>query len=80
MPPPDESEIYVHELPGMDVVLASGERVGSVAGTYQLPLGLAIDVQREKDTVMIPFSERVVTSVDRAARVIVIDPPLGLLD
>jgi 16S rRNA processing protein RimM len=80
VPAPDDSEIYVHELLGMDVVLVSGERVGSVTGTYQLPQGLAIDVQREKGTVMIPFSDQAVTAVDRVARVITIDPPLGLLD
>jgi 16S rRNA processing protein RimM len=80
VPAPDASEIYVHELLGMEVVLGSGERLGSVCDTYELPQGLAIDVRREKGTVMIPFREPVVMSVDRTARVIVVDPPAGLLD
>ena len=74
-----EDEVYVHELLGMRVVLESGDPVGSVADVYDLPQGLALDVRREKDSVMIPY-DRVVIGVDRHARVIRIDPPAGLLD
>jgi len=77
--PPADDEIYVHELPGMRVELQSGESVGTVLDTYELPQGLTLDVQRERDTVMIPY-DRVVVSVDRDARVIRIDPPVGLLE
>src|SRR5262249_14905132 len=74
-----EGEVYVHDLLGMRVELASGELVGSVIDTYELPQGLALDVARENGSVMIPY-DRVVTSVDRERRVIRIDPPAGLLD
>jgi 16S rRNA processing protein RimM len=76
---PADGEIYVHELPGMRVELASGELVGTVLDTYDLPQGLTLDVKRETGTVMIPY-EHFVTSVDRDARVLRIDPPEGLLD
>ena len=76
-----EGEVYVHDLIGMRVELASGALVGSVADTYELPQGLALDVTRgdRSGSVMIPY-DRVVTSVDREHRVIRIDPPEGLLD
>ena len=74
-----EGEIYIHELHGMDVVLQSGERVGAVAEVYELPQGLALEVRRAKDSVMIPY-DRVVVHVDREVRRITIDPPEGLLD
>src|SRR5437762_10494548 len=74
-----EHEVYLHELQGMQVVLESGQPVGSVIHVYELPQGLALDVGRERDSVMIPY-DRVVTSVDRAARVITINPPPGLLE
>ena len=84
VPPPDEHEVYLHELPGMKVVLVSGQPLGTVDAFYELPQGIAIDVAREDvaagKTVMVPFDERVVTAVDREARVITIDPPTGLLD
>jgi 16S rRNA processing protein RimM len=77
--PLGEDEVYVHELPGMRVVLESGETVGTVDATYELPQGLTLDVKRERGSVMIPY-DRVVTSVDREARIIRIAPPDGLLD
>jgi 16S rRNA processing protein RimM len=84
LPPPADEEIYVHELPGMRVLLASGEPVGTVEETYQLPQGLAIDVRREppreRETVLILYDERTIASVDRDARVIVVTPPEGLLE
>ena len=60
--PLGEHEVYVHELRGMRVELESGEGVGTVIDTYELPQGLTLDVKREKDSVMIPY-DRVVTNV-----------------
>jgi 16S rRNA processing protein RimM len=77
--PLGEDEVYVHELPGMRVELESGDIVGTVSGTYDLPQGLTLEVERERGSVLIPY-DRIVTSVDRDARVIRIDPPEGLLD
>jgi len=72
-------QVFVHELRGMRAELETGETVGTVADTYELPQGLTLDVKREKDSVMIPY-DRIVTNVDRSERVIRIDPPAGLLD
>ncbi len=80
--PLGDDEVYVHELPGMRVELESGETIGSVIATYELPQGLTLDVSRGDDeakSVLIPY-DRIVVSVDRVLRVIKIDPPLGLLD
>ena len=77
--PPAEGEIYLHELNGMRVELESGEPVGTVSTIYQLPQGITLDVQRTSGSVLIPY-DRVVTAVDRDARVIRIAPPVGLLD
>jgi 16S rRNA processing protein RimM len=77
--PPDDDQIYIHEIPGMRVELESGALVGTVIDTYELPQGLMLDVKREMDTILIPY-DRVVTSLDRDARVLRIDPPEGLLD
>ena len=83
LPPPNDDEVYVHELPGMRVQLATGELVGTVEETYELPQGLSIDVRRapprESETVLMLYDEHTIASVDRAARVIVVTPPEGLL-
>ena len=77
--PLGDHEVYLHDLAGMHVVLESGEAVGTVLDVYELPQGLALDVKRDRGSVMIPY-DRVVTGIDREARVITIDPPDGLLD
>lgn len=78
--PLGDDEVYVHDLPGMRVVTPDGEAVGYVDCTYELPQGLTLDVKREgKGSVLVPY-DRIVTRVDRDARVITIDPPEGLLD
>jgi 16S rRNA processing protein RimM len=78
--PPGEGEIYIHELDGMRVELESGELVGKVIAIYELPQGLALDVSRAGGkSIIIPY-DRVVTSVDRAARVVRIDPPEGMIE
>jgi 16S rRNA processing protein RimM len=75
-----ENEVYIHELKGMRVQLETGDPVGTVLDTYELPQGLALDVSRpDAKSIIIPY-DRIVTSVDRAARVIRIDPPEGLID
>ena len=84
LPPPDEDEVYMHDLVGMRVELAGGTPVGTVEEIYELPQGLAIDVRRdaprETETVMLPYDERIIASVDKAARVIVVTPPEGLIE
>jgi 16S rRNA processing protein RimM len=79
--PPGEDEVYIHDLVGMKVVLASGEPLGEVLEVYELPQGLVLDVKRAGGaTVMLPFSADVVKGVDSAARVVEVDPPEGMLD
>ena len=84
LPAPSDEEVYVHDLLGMRVQLESGELVGTVADTYELPQGLAIDVKRtpprDGETVLILYDDRTIASVDKSERVIVVTPPEGLLE
>jgi 16S rRNA processing protein RimM len=84
VPAPGDDEVYVHELAGMRVELESGELLGTVDATYELPQGLAIDVRRaaprDAETVLLLFDERTIASVDRETRRIVVTPPEGLLE
>ena len=84
VPAPADDEVYVHELPGMRVELESGELLGTVDATYELPQGLAIDVRRgaprDGETVLLLFDERTIATVDRGLRRIVVTPPEGLLE
>lgn len=78
--PPADGEVYLHELEGMQVVLESGEHVGTVSAVFELPQGLALDVKRESGTLLVPFNEVFIHEIKRAERTVVIAPPPGLLD
>ncbi|HEX6967193.1 MAG TPA: ribosome maturation factor RimM [Gemmatimonadaceae bacterium] len=78
--PPSPGEVYVHELAGMHVVLDTGQALGDVLGAYELPQGLALEVRHGATTVLIPFAEEFVASVDRAARRITVMLPEGFLE
>ncbi len=88
LPAAGDEEIYLHDVPGMRVELPDGTVVGRVITVWELPQGLVLDVAREPvdatgtatSTVMIPYDERTVHTVDRDARRIVVDVPDGLLD
>jgi 16S rRNA processing protein RimM len=78
--PPAEGEVYIHELPGMRVLLPGGEALGVVSDVFELPQGLALEVSRDRESVVLPFQEEFIESVDRAARTIVATPPEGLFE
>jgi 16S rRNA processing protein RimM len=78
--PPAEGEVYVHELPGMTVVLTDGETLGVVSDVLELPQGLALEVHRDTGSVVLPFHEEFIASVDRSGRTIVATPPEGLFE
>ena len=81
--PPQDDEIFVHDLVGMRVVRASGEseEIGEVTEVYELPQGLVMEVARAgAKAVLLPFDEHTVTEVDAERRVIRVDPIEGLID
>ncbi|MBI1808820.1 MAG: 16S rRNA processing protein RimM [Gemmatimonadetes bacterium] len=73
--PPDDGEVYEHELEGLAVVDAAGAPLGSVSAWYRLPNGLLLDVRTSRGTVSVPYNERFVVRVDRAARTLTMDIP-----
>jgi len=81
LPPPEEDEVYYHQLLGMKVVTADGQAVGSVREVYDTHPAHLLEVKTEAGKVhLIPFAERIVKKVDVAIGEIVIKPPPGLLD
>jgi 16S rRNA processing protein RimM len=82
LPPLDDpDEFYDHELEGLAVRSVDGADIGSVAEVLHTAAGELLSVRTPTGAeVLVPFVTAIVTSVSRAARVIVIDPPEGLLD
>jgi 16S rRNA processing protein RimM len=78
--PRPSGAVYVHDLLGCRVDTAAGETVGEVvrvdlgAGTPLLVIG------RDGGEVLVPLAEPICRQVDIGAKVIVIDPPAGLIE
>lgn len=81
LPPPDEDEVYFHDLIGMTARLADGTAVGEVVTLWELPQALTLEIRRPKgDTVLVPWLPHMVSEVDTDARVVTLTPPEGLLE
>lgn len=74
------STFYRHDLVGCEVRRVSGEVVGRVSGVEGALERSRLVVQAARGEILIPLVAPICVSVDPAARVIVIDPPDGLLD
>lgn len=80
-----QNQYYLWELVGCAVVRQGGERVGTVAAVEATGGVDLLRVKAEGDSrsvqdLLIPLAEEICTSIDVAARRIVIEPPEGLLD
>ncbi len=78
--PPAADEVYVHELEGFAVRDSQGSALGLVTALYHLPAGLTLEVQGPRREFLLPFRKEFVRQVDRAARVLVVELPEGLVE
>jgi 16S rRNA processing protein RimM len=79
-PPLGNDEVYVADLAGFSVRLPNGVPLGLVSAVYELPAGVAIEVQGPKREFLLPYKKEFVREVDRAARRLVVTPPAGLIE
>ncbi|MEU8900903.1 ribosome maturation factor RimM [Nocardia sp. NPDC048505] len=81
-PSADPDEYYDHELEGLTVQLTDGTLVGTVREVLHSAAGELLSVQAAEDKreILIPFVTAIVPTVSIADRLVVIDPPEGLLD
>ena len=80
LPAPAGDEVWLHELVGFSVRLPDGTPLGLVSAVYELPAGLAIEVQGPRREFLLPYRKAFVREVDRGGRRLVVTPPEGLLD
>jgi len=79
--PDDPDEFYDSTLSGCRVELVDGSPVGEVRDVVHLPAQDLLVVRMADDReVLVPFVAAIVPTVDIAERLVVIDPPGGLLD
>ena len=78
--PEDPEEFYDHQLVDLEVRTVAGEHVGRLAEVLHLPGQDVLSVQRPDGTeFLIPFVAAMVPAVDLDAKLVLVDPPPGLL-
>lgn len=80
LPPPEENEVYLHDLIGMKVEGRSGEPLGEVTTFYELPHGVLLDVKTAKGSALVPYRPEIVVRTDVENRTVVVDESLGLIE
>ncbi len=77
---PAEGELWLHELPGFRAVDPQGAEIGAVENYYELPQGILLEIRTARGLRDVPFNDAFVKDFDRAARVMTLDVPEGLLE
>ena len=81
-PSDDPDEFYDHELEGLAVQLADGTPLGTVGEVLHSAAGELLSIRAGDDgrEILVPFVKQMVPTVSIADRLVVIDPPEGLLE
>jgi 16S rRNA processing protein RimM len=77
---PGESQAFLHELIGMQVMLVDGAVVGDVVDFFELPQGILLEVEWNGKRVSLPMNDAFLREIDRERRRIVMELPEGLLE
>ena len=76
----EEDEFWEHDVIGLEVVTADGERVGEVAAIIPGAAQDLLEISTPDGARLVPFVKEIVTGIDPDARRVTVDPPEGLLD
>ncbi len=80
LPPPDETQVYMHELVGLHVHAHDGVLVGPVIDVYEAPQGLLIEVETPTGTRLVPWRDELIATADWDARRVTLVNLPGLVD
>ena len=80
LPPLPAQTYYRHDLVGCEVRTKDGQSIGKVTDVEGTLERSCLVIARTGGEVMVPMVDTICVSVDPAGKVIVIDPPEGLLE
>jgi 16S rRNA processing protein RimM len=75
LPAPEPDEFYHADLIGLRAVTREGAEVGNVIAVHDFGAGAVLEISREDGTLMMPFNEGCVPTVDVTAGMIVVIVP-----
>ncbi len=80
LPPPEEDEVYLHDLIGMKAESTTGKLIGTVKTFYELPQGIILDLETPKGSILVPYRPESIVRTDVAARTVIINEAMGFTD
>jgi len=80
LPPPDEGDVYMHELIGLEVLAHDGAPLGPVCDVYEAPQGLLIEVETPRGKRLVPWRDELIAQADWTARTVRLINLPGLVD
>ena len=81
LPKLEPGEFYLADLPGCEVKTADGEHVGVVADVMSIGAQAQLVIHRlDREPAWVPIVPEILTGYDAERRLVVIEPPAGLLD
>lgn len=80
LPPPDDDEVYLHQLIGLQVMAHDGATVGAVCDVYEAPQGLLIEVDTPQGRRLVPWRDELIAEADWSARTVRLVHLPGLVD
>lgn len=80
LPPLKGTSFYFHEVIGFRVIDKNFGEVGIIEQVLDFPQQEILQVKRDEAEILIPVLKHIVKKVDRAARVIEVEVPEGLIE
>jgi len=78
LPKPKRDEWYLADLVGLAAIATDGRPLGKVVAVHNFGAGDVLEIEPAEGgaTVMLPFTEATVPTIDIAAKKIVVEPPV----
>ena len=75
LPQPEDDEFYLADLVGLAATAPEGAALGRVAAVHDYGAGVSIEIEREGQALLVPFTRACVPEIDLAAGRLVVIPP-----
>ncbi len=80
LPPLEDDEYYWYQLKGLKVVTTSGEHLGVITDIFDNGAHDIYVVSHGTREILIPAVESIIVDISLEKQLIVVDPPLGLIE
>ncbi|MEA5099410.1 MAG: ribosome maturation factor RimM [Bacteroidales bacterium] len=80
LPKLDGNKFYFHEIIGYEVVDSEKGNIGIIESVIEYPAQPLFSIEFHQKEILIPIIDKIIHKVDRDAKIIYINAPVGLID